>query len=278
MYYYLYKVTNWFNGKIYVGVHKTDNLDDGYMGSGVYLRRAQEKYGLEYFTKEILQVFDSAEEMFEAESQIVNEEFIKDSMTYNLKLGGFGGWGCCNGDNHNNKGNCRKTGNIGWKVKAIIDDEYKLKISMGMKKAYQNGFINPFLGKEHTEETKRKIGEANSIHQQGEKNSQFGKVWIHNMFLRESKPVDLDEVDWFIANGWIKGRFLNFDRPEEIEKEMSIRIEKKKEKNKEIIESYKEIFDLYKKIGSYRLVAEHFNISHVSVFNRIKKYEQNLLL
>ena len=88
MFYYLYKITNWFNGKIYIGVHKTNDLDDGYMGSGSLLSKAKKKYGLEYFTKEILQQFESVEEMFEAESQIVNEEFVKDESTYNLTPGG----------------------------------------------------------------------------------------------------------------------------------------------------------------------------------------------
>ena len=38
-YFYLYKVTNMINGKIYIGVHSTDNLNDSYMGSGVALHR-----------------------------------------------------------------------------------------------------------------------------------------------------------------------------------------------------------------------------------------------
>lgn len=43
MFYTVYKITNQIDGKIYIGSHKTLDLNDSYMGSGKYLRHAQEK-------------------------------------------------------------------------------------------------------------------------------------------------------------------------------------------------------------------------------------------
>lgn len=87
-YHYFYKITNNINNHFYYGVHNTNNLDDGYMGSGKRLHYAYEKYGIENFTKEILKFFDSSEEAFMYEAEVVNEQLVKDDNCYNIQQGG----------------------------------------------------------------------------------------------------------------------------------------------------------------------------------------------
>lgn len=62
------------------------------MGSGLRIRRAIEKYGVENFEKTVLFECSSAEEMNAKEAEIVNEDFIARDDVYNIKLGGEGGW------------------------------------------------------------------------------------------------------------------------------------------------------------------------------------------
>ncbi len=89
-YNYFYKITNLINNHFYYGVHSTDNIDDGYMGSGHRLHRAYKKYGQNNFIKEIIKFFDTREEALDYEESIVNENLIKDNKCYNEVLGGGG--------------------------------------------------------------------------------------------------------------------------------------------------------------------------------------------
>lgn len=89
-YHYFYKITNNLNGHYYYGIHSTDNLNDGYMGSGTRLRYAYEKYGIENFTKEILKFFETRENAAKHEAEVVNELLIKDTNCYNISCGGDG--------------------------------------------------------------------------------------------------------------------------------------------------------------------------------------------
>ncbi len=71
----VYKTTNTVNGKVYVGVHSTDDLDDGYLGSGKVLMASIEKNGIAAFSKEIIAIFDNRGAAMALEAAIVDEEF-----------------------------------------------------------------------------------------------------------------------------------------------------------------------------------------------------------
>ena len=99
MFFYLYQITNLVNNKIYIGVHSTKDIDDGYMGSGVNIQSAIKKYGVDSFKKDILHTFDNADDMYAKEKEIVTEEFLLREDTYNLRVGGTGGFDYINKNN-----------------------------------------------------------------------------------------------------------------------------------------------------------------------------------
>lgn len=87
-FYYLYRTTNLINGKIYIGIHGTNDLSDGYVGSGSRIKSAIKKYGIVNFNKEILFIGNSYEEILNKERELVTEEFITKVDVYNLVPGG----------------------------------------------------------------------------------------------------------------------------------------------------------------------------------------------
>lgn len=218
-YYYLYKITNNINNKIYIGVHKTSNMDDGYMGSGKLIKAAIAKYGVEYFIKDVITFFDSEDEMYLAESEIVTEEFLSREDVYNLALGGLAcGLKYCNERGLNLYG---KNGQSGYglenlksgdiqkarMIEAGTFDAHCRKLSQALLKLYESGYVNPFKEKTHTVAAKRKIGEKNAKHQRGKGNSQYGTVWIHNELLKQSKKV---KADTKVPEGWKLGRKIKW--------------------------------------------------------------------
>jgi len=87
----LYKTTNLINNKIYIGVHKTLDPYDDYLGSGFRLKLAVKKYGTSNFKKEIITIFETEQAAYETESNLVDDTFLKRSDVYNIKNGGAGG-------------------------------------------------------------------------------------------------------------------------------------------------------------------------------------------
>ena len=88
MKYIVYEIKNSVNGKIYVGVHGTHDVNDDYYGSGKLISAAIKKYGKESFSKRVIQVCDTLDDALSLERQIVNEDFVSDKNTYNVALGG----------------------------------------------------------------------------------------------------------------------------------------------------------------------------------------------
>lgn len=103
-YHYFYKITNQVNGKYYYGIHSTDDLDDGYKGSGLRLSLAYKKYGEGNFKKEIIKFFETRKEASEYEESVVTEDEVNSEDCYNLTIGGDRG--ICNafkGRHHSDK-------------------------------------------------------------------------------------------------------------------------------------------------------------------------------
>jgi len=84
----VYRTTCLANGKIYIGVHKTRDPNDAYLGSGSVLQSAILKHGRDQFTKEVLFIFETRSEAYAKEKELVTAAFAKRADTYNLMEGG----------------------------------------------------------------------------------------------------------------------------------------------------------------------------------------------
>ena len=92
MYGYIYKVTNLVNKKIYIGLHKAERFDENYWASGTLIKQAFEKYGMENFSREIIQECDTLDELNQAERYWIEYYNSTDTnIGYNIAYGGF----CC---------------------------------------------------------------------------------------------------------------------------------------------------------------------------------------
>lgn len=211
IYYTIYKITNDINNKIYIGKHKTKDPYDDYIGSGKYLRRAINKYGSDMFEKEILYIFDNEDAMNLMEGEIVDEEFVARLDTYNLKVGGEGGWEYINNNEELRVEKNRKAVAMMHK-KTLVDENFRKRLSESLKMRHKEGKIKLNIGNKSrtgqklSEESKRKIGRSNSKHQKGKGNSQYGTCWIHNEVLRENKKIKKEVLSVWLDKGWIKGR------------------------------------------------------------------------
>ena len=91
-YHFIYKTTNTITGKYYIGMHSTDDLNDGYLGSGRRLRYSINKYGKDVHNREIIEYCKSRDELSNRESTLITELELKNVKCLNLIKGGSGSY------------------------------------------------------------------------------------------------------------------------------------------------------------------------------------------
>ena len=203
---YLYEIKNKLNGKIYIGIHSTENVDDGYMGSGSLIMKAIEKYGKYNFTKTILEYCDSRELLVELEKKVVNENFVDRQDTYNLTIGGS-----------SIKSTWKKSNEtIADKIKndPVWVETRNRNISLGVHRAIKNGkcstatheFQMMRTKKSLTEESikKRKSTYEKNKHQQGTNHALYGKKIVNDSV--SWKWIQREEIEKYLDSGWKLGK------------------------------------------------------------------------
>jgi hypothetical protein len=213
-YHYIYKTTCLITNRYYIGMHSTDNLEDGYQGSGKRLWRSINKYGRVNHQTEILEFLPNREQLKQRESKIVNEELISDELCMNLQLGGGGGF--INSNHYDKFTEARKLGyKKGLAKQAWLkenDEEwygnYKKALSKNALK-HELHLKYDWTGKSHSKDTKQKMSESAKL-RTGNKNSQFGTCWIYNNETKQCIKIKNTEIDSYLSNGWTKGRKIKF--------------------------------------------------------------------
>lgn len=212
MFYTVYKTTHLPSGKIYIGMHTTAKTDDGYLGSGKLIARAIKKYGRDAFSKEVLFVFATPEEMIAKEKELVTEGFVLRDDTYNLNVGGDGGWHHANQIiTPEQRSVVSNAGNLRQAELRRQDPRFapnhrraaaqKLRAWNASNLATREP---PFTGRKHTEATKRAQRRA-AQDRVGPKSSRFGSVWVCQEG-HAPKSIPHADLSAYEAEGWRRGR------------------------------------------------------------------------
>jgi len=167
--YIVYKTTNIVNDMIYIGVHKTNNINDGYMGSGKIFKLALKKYGKTSFKREILFIYDNIDNAYEKEKELVNKDFVDSNNTYNLVCGGSKSISCkrktvLRGEKHPMWGKSPTLESIIKRTNTLKITNQKPEVKERRKRAAEisnlkrklGGYVSPMKGKKLSDEDKQK--------------------------------------------------------------------------------------------------------------------------
>ena len=192
-FHYIYKITR-EDGAYYIGLHSTDNLEDGYFGSGKRLWHSIHKHGKDKHIKEILEFLPDREALLAREKDLVCKELLEDVMCLNLALGGEGSWSCLKPEHYAAGGRVAGKKNF----HNLFTEEAKQKRKRTIFERYGNTGFG--IGCKHSEVTKQQMSESGT----GENNSQFGTCWITNGI--EVLKIKKDKLDEYLGLGFSRGR------------------------------------------------------------------------
>ena len=71
-YFLILIIDNKYKG-IYAGIHSTNNIDDNYLGSGVYIKELKKIYGYKNFIKFNIKFFENRQQALQYEKKIINK-------------------------------------------------------------------------------------------------------------------------------------------------------------------------------------------------------------
>jgi hypothetical protein len=196
-FHYIYKITrNDGSGKYYIGMHSTDDLEDGYFGSGKMLWHSINRHGKDIHSKEILEHLPTREALKLRERELVNEEIVNDPKCMNLRMGGEG-WG---------SEEASKAAGLGNKSpkKNYTEIRRKAAITRRERGNHNTHRTDNFRGKKHTEKTRQQMSASHQGKHDGEKNSQFGTCWV----IKDgaAKKIHKEQLDEHLSNGYRTGR------------------------------------------------------------------------
>jgi len=189
-------------------MHSTDNLNDGYYGSGKRLKYSINKYGKENHKVEVLEFLPDRKSLIEREKIVVNLNEVAKENCMNLRIGGTGGLMGLSEETIKRirKGASEFITNL-WKDEKFIIGHIK-RSSERMKIHHKNHKIkyDTFTNKKHSEKTKQLMS-IKASKRIGNKNSQFGTCWITKNGV--NKKIKKENLQHFISDGWISGRIIN---------------------------------------------------------------------
>ena len=196
---FVYKWINTRNGKWYIGSHK-GSADDGYIGSGKAFIKSYKKHK-EDFTRDILYVgldFREVEELI-----LETLDAASDRRSYNLKNSSIGGDTSMHftEDSRRRMSEASKKRDYSTPMPQDVRDKINKsltgrKISDDLRKKYsemRKGEGNSFFGKQHTEETKRKISEK-------KRGKKMSKSSVNRRAKKMMKRIYFPELDMYFES------------------------------------------------------------------------------